>query len=98
VTQPILSSLFRAARSRSALYPSQLGSEHDGFLQDAAGTETYADFRMGDWDLGIVELPKSEIQMSADLRDEADRIDDFAHALADHFGRTVVVVWTNPQA
>ena len=31
--------------------------------------------------------------MSADLRDEADRIDDLAHALADQFGRKVVVVW-----
>ena len=40
-------------------------------------------------------MPKSETQVSADLRDEADRIDDLAHALADHFGRRVVVVWTD---
>ena len=44
---------------------------------------------------GIVEVPKSETQVSADLRDEADRIDDLAHALADHFRRKVVVVWTD---
>jgi hypothetical protein len=43
--------------------------------------------------LGIVEVPKSEAEVSADLRDEADRIDDLAHALADQFGRKVVVVW-----
>jgi hypothetical protein len=42
-----------------------------------------------------MEVPKSETQVSTDLRDEADRIDDLAHALADHFGRTVVVVWTD---
>jgi hypothetical protein len=41
---------------------------------------------------GIVEVPKSETQVSADLRDEADRIDDLAHALADYFRRNVVVV------
>ena len=38
-------------------------------------------------------MPKSETQVSTDLRDEADRIDDLAHALADHFGRKVVLVW-----
>jgi hypothetical protein len=43
----------------------------------------------------IMEVPKSEIQVSADLRDEADRIDDLAHALADRFGRKVVVVWAD---
>ena len=42
-----------------------------------------------------MEVPKTETQASADLRDEADRIDELAHALADHFGRTVVVVWTD---
>jgi len=42
-----------------------------------------------------MEVPKSETQVSTDLRDEADRIDDLAHALADHFGRTVVAVWTD---
>jgi hypothetical protein len=42
-----------------------------------------------------VEVPKSETQVSADLRDEADRIDDLAHALVDYFGRTVVVVWSD---
>ena len=46
---------------------------------------------------GIVEVPKSEAQVSADLRDEADRIDDLAHALADHFGRKVVVVWPDDE-
>jgi hypothetical protein len=43
--------------------------------------------------LGIVEVPKSKTQVPADLRIEADRIDDLAHALADHFGRKVVLVW-----
>ena len=38
-------------------------------------------------------MPKSKTQVPADLRDEADTIDDLAHALADHFGRKVVVVW-----
>jgi hypothetical protein len=36
---------------------------------------------------------KSEAQVSPDLRDEADSIDDLAHALADHFGRKVLLVW-----
>ena len=43
--------------------------------------------------MGIVEVPKSEAEVSADLRDEADRINNLAHALADHFGRKVVLVW-----
>jgi hypothetical protein len=43
--------------------------------------------------LGIVEVPKSKTQTSADLRTEADRIDDLAHALADRFGRKIVLVW-----
>jgi hypothetical protein len=43
--------------------------------------------------LGIVEVPKSETEMPADLRDEAERIDALARALADQFGRKVVVVW-----
>jgi beta-xylosidase len=38
-------------------------------------------------------VPKSEADLSTDQRDEADRIDDLAHALADHFGRKVVLVW-----
>ena len=38
-------------------------------------------------------MPKSEAEVSAGLRDEADRIDDLARALADHFGRKVVLVW-----
>ena len=38
-------------------------------------------------------MPKSEAEISADQRDEADRIDDLAHALADHFGRKVVLAW-----
>ena len=54
-------------------------------------TETY-DFRFGG-EVGNVEVPKSEAEVSADQRDEADRIDDLAHALADHFGRKVVLVW-----
>jgi hypothetical protein len=33
-------------------------------------------------------------QVSADLWDEADTI-DLAHALADYYGRKVVVVWTD---
>ena len=41
----------------------------------------------------MASAKKSEAQVSPDLRDEADRIDDLAHALADHFGRKVVVVW-----
>ena len=40
-----------------------------------------------------MEVPKSKTQVSADQRDEADRIDALAHALADQFGRKVVVVW-----
>ena len=39
-------------------------------------------------------MPKSETQVSADLWDEADTI-DLAHALADYYGRKVVVVWTD---
>ena len=38
-------------------------------------------------------MQKSEAEVSTDQRDEADRIDDLAHALADHFGRKVVLVW-----
>jgi hypothetical protein len=38
-----------------------------------------------------VEVPKSKTP--ANLPDEAERIDDLAHALADHFGRKVVLVW-----
>ena len=38
-------------------------------------------------------MPKSEADVSADLRDEAGRIDDLARLLADHFGRKVVLVW-----
>lgn len=41
--------------------------------------------------MGIVEVPKSK--MPADLRTEADRLDNLMHALADHFGRKVVLVW-----
>jgi len=43
--------------------------------------------------LGIVEVPKSKTQVPADPRTEADRLDDLVHALADHFGRRVVLVW-----
>ena len=42
-------------------------------------------------------MPKSETQVSADLRDEADRINDLAHVLADHLGRAVVVVWRDDE-
>ena len=45
---------------------------------------------------GIVEVPKSETQVSADLWDEADTI-DLAHALADYYGRKFVVVWADDQ-
>ena len=40
----------------------------------------------------MASATKSEAQMSADLRDEADMIDGLAHALADYFRRKVVVV------
>jgi len=40
-----------------------------------------------------VEVPKSKTQVPHDLRTEADRLDDLLHALADHFGRKVVLVW-----
>ena len=43
--------------------------------------------------MGIVEVPKSKPEVSADLRNEADRIDALARALADQFGRKVVLVW-----
>ena len=43
--------------------------------------------------MGIVELPKSKAEVSADLRAEADRIDALARALADFFGRNAVLVW-----
>jgi len=42
-----------------------------------------------------VEVPKSKTQVSADLRDEADAMDDLAHALADYLRRSVVVVGTD---
>ena len=38
-------------------------------------------------------MPKSKTQVPADLRTETDRLDDLVHALADHFGRKVVLVW-----
>ena len=47
--------------------------------------------------MGIVVVPKSEAEVSADLRDEADRIDALARALADQFGRKVVVVWPDDE-
>ena len=40
-----------------------------------------------------MEVPKSKTQVPADLRTEADRLDDLVQALADHFGRKVVLVW-----
>ena len=42
-------------------------------------------------------MPKSKIQVPADQRDEAGRIDDLAHALADQFGRKVVLVWPDDE-
>ena len=59
-----------------------------------ARTETYQ-FRLGG-ELRIVEVPKSEAEVSEDLRDEADTI-DLAHALADYYGRKFVVVWADDQ-
>jgi len=44
-------------------------------------------------ELGIVEVPKSEAEVSADQREEADGINALARALADLFGRKAVVVW-----
>ena len=38
-------------------------------------------------------MPKSKTKVPADLRSEAERLDDLMHALADHFGRKVVLVW-----
>jgi hypothetical protein len=60
-----------------------------------AVTETY-DFPFGDL-AGIVEVRKSDDKLSIDQRGEADRIDNLAHALADHFGRKVVLVWPDDQ-
>ena len=40
----------------------------------------------------MASAAKSQAQVSANLRDEADTIDDLAHALADYFRRKVVVV------
>ena len=54
-----------------------------------ASSETHP-VRIG---VGIVEVPKSKTQ--ADLRDEADKVDALAHALADYLGRKVVVVRTD---
>jgi hypothetical protein len=42
--------------------------------------------------LGIVEVPKSKTQVSADVRTEADKLDALVHALADQLGRKVVLV------
>ena len=41
-----------------------------------------------------MEVPKSQTQVSADLWDEADTL-DLAHALANYYGRKVVVVGTD---
>jgi hypothetical protein len=41
-----------------------------------------------------VVVPKSEAEV---LRDEADRINALARALADQFGRKVVVVWPDDE-
>ena len=45
----------------------------------------------------MANATKSEAQVSADLPDETDAIDDLAHALADYFRRKVVVVWTDEE-
>ena len=44
-----------------------------------------------------MKVPKSEAEVSADLRDEAERIDALARALANQFGRNVVVVWPDQE-
>jgi hypothetical protein len=48
--------------------------------------------RLGDI-VGDRGSAKHKTEVSSDLRDDAERIDDLAHALADQFGRKVVVVW-----
>ena len=45
----------------------------------------------------MANATKSEAQVSADLPDETDAIDDLAHALADYFRRKVVVVWPDDE-
>jgi hypothetical protein len=40
-------------------------------------------------------MPKSKKQASAGLRTETDRLDDLAHALADHFRRKIILVGTD---
>ena len=45
----------------------------------------------------MANATKSEAQVSADLPDKTDAIDDLAHALADYFRRKVVVVGTDDQ-
>jgi hypothetical protein len=40
-----------------------------------------------------VAVPKSEEEVSTDQRDDAERLTDLAHAMADLFGRKVVLVW-----
>ena len=47
--------------------------------------------------VAMASATKSEAQVSADLPDETDAIDDLAHALADYFRRKVVVVGTDDQ-
>ena len=47
--------------------------------------------------MGIVKVPKSKTPVSADLLTEADRLDKLMHALADHFGRKVVLVWPDDE-
>jgi len=37
-------------------------------------------------------VPKSKVEVPADLRTEAERLDDLVHALADQLGRKVVLV------
>jgi hypothetical protein len=45
----------------------------------------------------MANATKSEAQVSADLPDETDAIDDLAHALADYFRHKAVVVGTDDQ-
>ena len=45
----------------------------------------------------MANATESEAQVSADLPDETDAIDDLAHVLADYFRRKVVVVGTDDQ-
>ena len=55
-------------------------------------TETY-DFRFRGRSWGSWKCRNQKHKCQPICGTEADRIDDLAHALADHFGRKVVLVW-----